>query len=93
MSIILGKRTFLALSDVRGFQVSSHPSTQKRTYLTATQVAEVIHMCPRTLANWRYRRMGPPWIKVGGRPLYEESALHSWLDAHTVEEIPRAAGL
>ena len=42
-----------------------------------------------TLAQWRHRGEGPPYIRFGNRVLYQGATLNSWLDAHRVE--PRAA--
>lgn len=64
-----------------------------RVYLTTEQAAEIAQLHPGTLENWRYRREGPPYIKVGGAIRYEESAFYAWLDAQTVQEIPPASGM
>lgn len=32
----------------------------------------------RTLANWRSNGNGPPFLKLGGRVLYEISKLEEW---------------
>ncbi|MFI9295360.1 helix-turn-helix domain-containing protein [Streptomyces gardneri] len=37
-----------------------HPSL-----LTTTQAAEYLSVSTGTLANWRYRREGPPFVKAG----------------------------
>ena len=60
-------------------------------YLTTEQAAAITQLATGTLENWRYRRQGPPWIKVGGVVRYEESAFHTWLAAQTVTEIPQEA--
>lgn len=33
---------------------------------------------PKTLANWRTRGDGPPYIKVGGRVLYKRADVSAW---------------
>lgn len=38
----------------------------KNTYLTANQVAKILHCSPSTLANKRSLRIGLPFLKVGG---------------------------
>ena len=38
-----------------------------------------------TLAQWRHRGVGPPYIRFGNRVLYEGRALNGWLDAQRVE--------
>ena len=42
-----------------------------------------------TLAQWRHRGYGPPYVRFGNRVLYRGVALNDWLDAHRVE--PTAA--
>ena len=41
-----------------------------------------------TLAQWRYRGVGPRYTKFGHRVLYLGADLNAWLDAHIV--YPRA---
>ena len=36
-----------------------------------------------TLEQWRYRKVGPKFIKVGKLVRYEESDLQEWLDQQT----------
>jgi predicted DNA-binding transcriptional regulator AlpA len=50
-------------------------------YLSAKQAAELLNIAPATLANMRSARRGPPYRKLGSRVLYEESAIHAWLDS------------
>ena len=42
-----------------------------------------------TLAQWRHRGDGPPYVRFGNRVLYLGEALNRWLDARVIE--PRAA--
>jgi predicted DNA-binding transcriptional regulator AlpA len=35
--------------------------------LQATEVAEILRISPITLANWRSRRKGPRFVRVGQR--------------------------
>lgn len=46
----------------------------------------------KTLANWRWARTGPQYVKTspgkGGRVLYRRTAIDSWLDRHTVQTSP-----
>lgn len=48
------------------------------------QLAEEWQLRPRTLEQWRYRRMGPPYIKVGGRVRYSRKACAKWAAQHSV---------
>ena len=67
------------------------PIKPPKVLLTPNQAAEVLHMAPSTLVNWRVRRQGPPFIKVGGAVRYCRADLDAWLEAQTVHEIPRAS--
>ena len=69
------------------------PKPTQRVLLDTDQAAEFLKLAPGTLENWRYRRQGPPWIKIGGAVRYEEGALYEWLDSQTVVEIPPASGM
>lgn len=48
--------------------------------LRPSEVTERIPVIPeKTLANWRSRGEGPPYLKIGGRIYYPESDLDEWL--------------
>jgi predicted DNA-binding transcriptional regulator AlpA len=46
---------------------------------TAAQTAEYLQVEPRTLSNWRYRRFGPPGVKIGGLVRYRREDVERWL--------------
>jgi predicted DNA-binding transcriptional regulator AlpA len=50
------------------------------------EAAGRLGISPRTLANWRYRREGPPYRKVGRSVRYDEDDLRTW--AEGTEVIP-----
>lgn len=50
--------------------------------LTETEAALLLSINPRTLANWRYRRQGPAYVRVGGAVRYAERDLHTWIEHH-----------
>lgn len=55
-------------------------------YLTPEEVADRLrHDSTSTLANWRNRRVGPPFRKFGRRVLYPLDLLEQWERAQTVE--------
>lgn len=37
------------------------------TLYLPSEVAEMLRIEPRTLADWRYRNVGPPYIRFGRR--------------------------
>ena len=47
--------------------------------LTPTDVAELLGVTVQTLANWRVKKVGPPWIKLVGAVRYDESDLRDWI--------------
>lgn len=54
--------------------------------LTPTRAAEFLNAKEGTLAAWRHRKVGPPWIQVSDRmPRYSKRALAAWLETHTVK--------
>ncbi len=40
-------------------------------------------LCPQTLQNWRYKGIGPKFIKVGGAIRYRIKDLEKYLDDNT----------
>lgn len=48
--------------------------------LTSTEVAEFLDVPVNSLKMWRYRRTGPPWLKVGRHVRYRRGDLERWLD-------------
>ncbi|HJB11209.1 MAG TPA: helix-turn-helix domain-containing protein [Candidatus Brachybacterium merdavium] len=47
--------------------------------MTAADVADVLSISARTLANWRSLNMGPDYVKVGGRVRYRVSSVNIWV--------------
>lgn len=46
---------------------------------------KVVGKPPPTLRDWRYRGIGPTYIKVGPKSVrYRRSDLESWLEANTI---------
>lgn len=53
--------------------------------LDTAELAELLHLSTRTVIRWRQARIGPAWIKAGGRLLYRRSDVDAWLSAQRVE--------
>ncbi len=51
--------------------------------LTIEQLAESINVGKKRIYDWRYRRLGPPSIKIGNTVRYRQSDVDQWLEAHT----------
>lgn len=55
-------------------------------YLTDVEFAELTGYKTRTLANWRAKRIGPPYVRLPGKPaLYPREEALAWLEARRVE--------
>lgn len=44
-------------------------------------IAEEWDLAPKTLDNWRSRRVGPPYVKINGVVRYSRRACAQWLAA------------
>ena len=46
--------------------------------------AEYLHTTDRTMEDWRYRRVGPPFVRVGRHIRYRKVDVDAWLASQTV---------
>jgi hypothetical protein len=46
--------------------------------LSEAQAAKKLGQSPRTLANWRSRSFGPPYLKIGKRIEYLDTDIDAW---------------
>ncbi|WP_223357759.1 helix-turn-helix transcriptional regulator [Leifsonia sp. ZF2019] len=57
---------------------------------TVTVLTAFLDVSVATLARWRQKRMGPPWVRVGGSAVrYPREGIREWLAANehgTVQE-------
>lgn len=59
--------------------------------LRQEQVAELLQLSASTLEDWRWKREGPPFIRISrGCIRYEESDIMKWLETRRVYELRRA---
>jgi hypothetical protein len=49
--------------------------------LSQSSAAEQLGVTEATLANWRWRKYGPPFLKVGRRIEYVQRDIDEWRDA------------
>lgn len=49
--------------------------------LTPAEVGEWLALAPQTLAHWRMRGQGPPFVKVGRVVRYRAADVQAWLDS------------
>ena len=55
-------------------------------YFSEDELSELFGHKPRTLANWRAKRIGPPFVRLGGKaPLYPRDEALAWLESRRVE--------
>ena len=52
--------------------------------MTTVEVAELLHVSPGTVENWRYKNMGPPFVRLNGRFVrYRRTDVVAFLDGLT----------
>lgn len=52
-------------------------------YLTESDLAERLHISPRTIQRQRLEGTGPKFVKAGRRVLYRLSDIEAWLKSRT----------
>jgi len=53
-------------------------------YLTIEEVMTLLRLPRSTLSNWRYRQVGPRYVRVGRQVRYPSSAVRDFLEEHTI---------
>jgi len=48
-------------------------------FLTPPEVAGMLRVSVKTLANWRHAASGPPFVRQGRRILYRRAAVERWV--------------
>lgn len=67
---------------------------QSKQYLDEEAAGKLCLSTKRTMQQWRWRKLGPPYIKLGspingkGRILYDYDDLVAWLESHKVKTNP-----
>ena len=51
------------------------------TFLTSDQAAQYLNVAPRLMENWRWRKVGPRYVKVGNRIRYNMEDLKSFVSS------------
>lgn len=64
--------------------LNSDHSTQQ--FFSTKQLARRLGLSYRTLEDWRRRRVGPPFVRVGGLVRYPIMLLDEYLQSRTVIE-------
>lgn len=58
--------------------------------ITPAELAERLRVSVAHLANWRYRGVGPKFVKMGKLVRYQESAVEEWLQDNTHQQTEEA---
>ena len=53
--------------------------------LTTVEVAALLKVSPRTLADWRYKGLNLPFTKPGGVVRYDPADVQRFVDLNTVK--------
>ena len=60
-------------------------------YITEADFCETVGISKRTARVWRQRRIGPPYVRLGGQTraiiLYSEKGVQDWLKAQEVQPV------
>jgi hypothetical protein len=61
----------------------------EKSLASPTDLSEYLGVPPRTLQQWRWRKTGPRWTKVGRRVRYRWDDVDRWLNENAAEaEVP-----
>ena len=63
---------------------SSDKTNEKKMY-NAQMAAEILCVSNNTLTNWRHKRRGPAYHKIGGRIYYSNVDLMAYLAARRID--------
>lgn len=60
--------------------------------IDTVEAARLLRRPPTTLKRWRYEGVGPDWIEVEGRVMYDVAVLLEYIRVNTRVASVRAAG-
>jgi len=64
--------------------LSIENTTDLPRFMTSQQAAKFLSVNPRLLENWRWRKTGPKFVKVGNRVRYTYEDLDSFIQLGSV---------
>ena len=56
-------------------------------YFSEKELAQEIGRAPRTLQEWRAKRIGPPYTRIGRADYYAKDQFHKWLASNTQTQV------
>ena len=65
--------------------MDNQPAFDYHTLVEAELAARILGVDPRTLANWRCLRRGPPYVKIGSLVRYQMSDIENFIAKHRVK--------
>jgi len=68
---------------VQPVRTEPHPLAGPNGPVNTREAAAYVGMSPLTLVDWRFNKIGFPWISCGRAICYSKNALDAWADAHT----------
>jgi hypothetical protein len=74
----------------RSTAVNSHI----KQYLDEAETGKILKVTRRTVQQWRWRKVGPPYIKLGspikgkGKILYDYDDIVAWIESQKVKTSP-----
>jgi hypothetical protein len=68
--------------------MSSPDNPGYQDYISDVLAAARLRIKPGTLANWRWRKHGPAYFKIGNQVLYKPADVDSWIE--TQRRSPRS---
>lgn len=54
-------------------------------YMTSDELASELGVCKRTLDRWHSRRIGPPRVTIGRKPLYRRGGVADWIRSRELD--------
>ena len=73
----------------RGNERPIYWETDSCNLMTPTEVGEMLKLSPKTLANWRYMKIGIPYIHIGKRVFYHKKDVEDFIKSCTKIEVVR----
>ncbi|QGU02162.1 hypothetical protein CKALI_06465 [Corynebacterium kalinowskii] len=58
-----------------------------KQYISANVLEEATGIKATTLANWRSRKIGPPFVKIEGAVRYPVDEVEAWIKAQNPERV------
>ena len=59
-----------------------------QTFLNKEELARRWHLSPRTLERWRWEGIGPHYLKIGGRVVYQLSEVEAYEQSCVRKAVP-----